>query len=727
MEDLFETIEKLGEDLHIADIFYAIGGAIVWALNMLAEFKDSLEEEGSFKDFVKALVDQNRVLSWIKDKWEGLKKTLDDLFNRRITLSQALGLDKLKEQFAFLTPIIEHFKEHYKSIFEAYEGEEGKEGLPFIQKFGDRLKQAIKNLKWEDIYGLIGASFFAYWKVKSVEIQSYIAETFGRFHDTFQKLADGVTLSLNKMTKETNAEKILKIAAGIALLAASVFLLGTMDPQGLEQGIKYLGAILIAITAMVGILGLIMKTTKNFEKEYEIEKKGAKERSNKKTSGLFKKNIFEVITERVKESFEYGKETVEQTIKDLSDIPMLILALGASVFLIVSALSKLTKSFQGMTKVQLDSVVKILVLTFIGLGAIVGALAWYTSKHKDDMDAETINAMSKMFLLLAIAVRLIIGAISSLAIVMKFAGANVLIATGIVVGIAAGLYFIASQLTQIASKHHGGYKNLLSVGAVLIAIAAAIQMLIIPIAALAALMAIPGVGAGKVVGAATIVVVIMGLMAGMAVAMGKLLKDIEIAGVLSGASAMVIMAAALNMMIIPIAAITAIAATDPNALGEALIVIGIVTAVMAAIIALFAFMGQSGLGSAGMLAGGLAMVMIASGIQKMALALAGLTVLESKFPGGIAVFFEDLAKGLAMLCSVKVQTGLWLTSVALLVLGGGMLMFGAGALAFGIGAKSAAEAVLFFVSARSLFLFSLFHIQLQASLPVVSFLHHYSE
>lgn len=699
IETLFNKIEKLGQDLHIADIFYAIGGAIVWALNMLVSFKDTLEQDGSFKDFVKGLVEQNSVLGWIKQKWDGLKKTLDDLFHKRISLTQALGLDKLKEAFPLLTEVFNTLKEHYKSIFEAYKGEDGKEGLPFIQQFGENLKKAIKDLKWEDIYGLIGASFFAFWKYKSVEIQSHIAETFGKFHDTFQKLADGITLSLGKMTKETNAEKILKIAAAIALLSASVLLLGRMDPGELQQGIKYIAILMAAISTMVFFLSKIMKTTEELEDEYHTYAEDSKERNHKKSIfGLGKKNIVEIITSKVGASLTDGVKKVKKTIKDLSSIPALILSLGVSIALITSSLTKLFKVTSDIRPEKIWLISGMFGIIFVGFGVMVGALMWFITKHKDDLNSETIDTLSKMFLFFGIAIRLISGAISALTLVSSFAGVdNLLTAAGSIAVLIGLMALICARLVEVSSKNHGGYKNILAAGGVMIMMAAAIQMLTIPIVAITLLTKYCDFS--DVLSSIGIIEMFLIVMGGLAYLMGKEIKDMEIAGMLSGAMAMVIMAAAINMMIIPLAAITALAHYRPDELWAAMEILGIIAAVMTIIISVFSVAGGSGLGAVGMIAGAAAMVLLAVAIQKMALALAGLVALESLMPGGVETFFKDLAAGLALLWNGKVQGGLWLTAIAVGVLGTAMILFGTGVLEFGAGIKFVCDGILAFVGA----------------------------
>ena len=708
-QELFEKLNKLASDLHISDIFYGIAGAIIYAFDALKNFVEMLNTNTGFKEYMAQLVQQNTVLTWIKDKFTAIKTTLNDLFSGKITLSQALGLDKLKEQFEWLTPVIDAFKEHYKSIFEAFEGEEGAEGLPFIQQFGEKLKEAILNLDMETIFGMFGAAFYTYFGKKSLEIKSYLAEKVGAFVDVFDKLTEGINMSLVKMGKETNAEKILKIAGAIALLAASVLLLGKMDAVELQQGIFALLITMGLIAALVVALAKVMKTTETFTKEYKKTETGITSKGKSKTKGKGKKRtVLEVLTEEIGKRFTDGKETVEKTIKDLSAIPALILSLGISIALIVGSIAKLVKSANGDYAMLV--VASLIVAGIMALMAvIVKQIMTFATAQKDSLDADTITAIGKLFLLVGIAIKLIASSIASLTAITALAGdrgpASLMLASLMIGLILAEITAIVWYLTDFAnSLGTGAEKKLLAVGGVMMMMAAAIQMLTIPIAALSLLMAIPGIGAGKVLLASVIIAGLTVAFAMIAALLAELTQSAGVANLLAGAAAMILMGMAVNALIIPIAAISALSAYNPDGLLDAITVINIMMIVMALLVTLFGAVaaGTGGLGAAGFLAGAAAMLIIAKAIQAMTLALGGFVAIESLAPGGIETAFKDLASGLASLCDLKVLTGLTALSITLPILATAIAIFGAGVLMFGIGVKDAGEGVLFFVSALAL-------------------------
>ena len=705
IDEFFTQIDKLASDLHVADIFYAIAGAIVFAFDKLTAFTQALGND-KFKEYMKSLVEQNTVLTWIKEKFEALKAILDDLFSGRKTLSQALGLDKLKEQFEWLNPIIDTFKEHYKSIFESFEGEAGAEGLPFIQQFGQKLKEAILNLNFEDIFGIIGAAFYTYFGKKTLEIRAYLAEKVGSFIDVFNKLAEGVNMSLVKMSKETNAEKILKIAGAVALLAGSILLLGKMDVQELQQGLLAMIVTMGLVGTLVVVLTKAMETTSKVENQYRKTETGITSKGKTKTTGRGKKrSILEVLSESIGKRFTEGKETIEKTIKDLSAVPALILSLGASIALIVGSIAKLVKVSNGdIATLTLASllVAGIMVL----LAVIVKQLMMLAAETNDSLDSETITSIGKVLLLAGLAIKLIASSIAELTVITNLTSPeNLAAATAVIAAILLEVATIAYALTDFVNKlGPGAEKKMLAIGGVMMMMAAAIQMLTIPIAALSVLMAIPGIGPGYVALSAGIIAALTAVFALIAAMLAKLTQSAGIANLLAGAASMILMGMAINSLIIPIAAISALSAYNPDGLWDAVTVINIMMVVMALLVTLFGAVaaGTGGLGAAGFLAGAAAMWVIAKAIQQMTMALAGFVAIESLVPGGIEKAFKGLAAGFAALVNPATLVGMAALAIVLPTLSGAFVNFGLATLMIGSGIKGAGEGVLFFVSALAL-------------------------
>ena len=625
-------------------VFDCVAGAIIFAYDNLMKFISVLTGNTEFNAYLKSLADQNRVLTWISGTWEKIKTTLNDIISGNKKLTEALGLDKLAEKFKFLQPIIDTFKEHYKTIFEAKEVDI--KSLPFIDQFIIGLKKAITELDFDDLFGMIGAGFYAYWAKKSIEIKSAIAKTFGNFVDTFQKLADGISVSLVKMTKETNAEKILKIAAAIALLAGSILLLGKMDAGELFQGISAIIGICVTLGILVKVLAKTLETTKKVDKETEeLMDPGATRNTTTKSKGGKKGSAITRVTEKLTATLTETKETITETIKDISSVPALILSLGASIFLIGSAIAKIAKVSDGSGNVE--RVMAMLTITMAIMLFAVYKLAQLSSENEIDSDA--INSIAKIFLMLGIAIRLIAGGIAALAIIEAFAPGSIWGPTLALILIITALTAAIFALTKFANLKENA-AELTAAGAAMVMMGAAIALLTIPLVALSALSAAgaPLLPAVAIVG--ILMLEMAALIALFAIVSGRIINAAP--GMLAGAAAMLIMAFAMNVMLAPIAAITAlVAACKGTALSDAVNTIMILMAVMAAIALAFGVAG--GIGNVavigGMIAGAAAMLIIAKALTALLVPLAGIMAMQKA--GGFWEAFGGLAAGLGLLAA----------------------------------------------------------------------------
>lgn len=699
ISSLFAQMDKLAGDLHLADIFYGIAGAIMYAFDTLKNFIEMLNGNVGFKEYVKQLTEQNTVLSWVKDKFTAIKTTLDDLFSKKITLSQALGLDKLKQHFEWLNPLLETFKEHYKSIFEANEVDI--KSLPFIDQFVYNLKESIKNLDFDDIFGMIGAGFYAYFIKKSIEIKSAIAKTFGNFVDTFQKLADGITGSLVKMSKETNASKILKIAGAIALLAGSILLLGKMNTDELMQGIGAISLLAIGLAVLTKVLSKVLTTTEKTKRE--VDSLSDDKTTTTKTRGRGKNKITRVV-EKLGATITETKEEVERTIKDISSVPALILSFGAAVFLIGSAIAKIAKYADGDGTIENIMVLMGIIVAIMSI--TIYKLAELTSLG--DLDADALMAIAKTFLFLGIAIKLIATSIAEIAAVVALAndgGYSVLVAVGSLLAMLAALLGVVYGLTVIQAKMAVAAPVVLSMAGSMAIIALGLSLLTLPIISIAATTAILGENGIKLMWNSVGIIAALALVIGAIVVGFGAINSAMVGsapGMLAGAASMLIIAIAINALLIPLAAITSIAAVDINSLVNATAVIGALTLLMFAVVTLFGALGGAtgGIAAAGMLAGAAAMWIIAKAMQAMLVPIATLALLESQMPNGLGGVFKDIAIGLGLLAAAGVVVEL--IAPAFIILEGFLTSVGVSAWLVGTAIKGAGEGVLFFVSALAL-------------------------
>lgn len=645
LDSFVEKMNEVGEKLHIADIFYGIAGSIVFALDNLTSFLNVLSGNTEFNEYVKSLTEQNAILQWISGTWNKIKTTIHDIVSGNKTLSEALGLDKLAEKFTFLKPILDTFKEHYKSIFEADEVDV--KNLPFIDQFFVALKNSIKELKWDDIFGMIGAGFYAYFIKKSVEIKAAVAETFGKFVGAFQQVTEGITVALVKMEKETNAEKVLKIAAAVALLAGSILLLGKMNEDELKKGVGVIVALGVVLAILVGVLAKVMTTTKKMESETNsIMDPGATKKTTSKQQG--KTNIITKTIENLAATLTETEETVEETIKDLSDLPALILAFGAAVWLIGSSIAKIAKVDNGKGNIEI-AMVDILLLVGL-LGIIVGGLAHMAALNeegKSTLDDKAIKSIGTLFALIGVAIRLIAGGIATLAIIEAFAPGSIAGPALVLVIMLAAITTVMIALTQFANLKENS-AEIVAAGAAMLMIGAALALMTIPLATLAALSA-AGAPLLPAVAIVLVIMVEMGLIVALFAALsGRMMNAAP--GMLAGTAGMLIMALAINALMVPISALTTLAAaTNGVALTDAVNTIMILMAVMAAIALAFGVAG--GLGNVavigGMIAGAAAMILIAKSLKALLVPLGGIMAMQKA--GGFWEAFGGLAAGLGLL------------------------------------------------------------------------------
>ena len=686
VNDLVEELKKLGGSLHLKEAFELVGGAILYALDCLIKFKDSLVSVfDSSKGYIDNVAATSRVLTWLKNTLESIKTTITDVTSGNKSLSEALGLDKLKEKFSWITDIIDKFKEHYKSIWEARRtGDEAVEGLPFLEQFGDGLKDAIKNLKFEDIFGAIGAGFWAYFLKKAADLKVKIAEVITPLGEIFQNVVN----QTSKEIEESTAAKFLKIAGGIALLAASVMMLGKMDYSQVRQGVDAIAELLTYIGLFVVIIGKLLQATKTTEKsEGELEK----------LQTIKNKGILQTSIDKIAEQFNGIKETVQEKVSQLSEVPGIILALGASIFLIVSSIAKLAKAAGENPETFKDvaSLIKVVMLEF---GVIAGALVMF-AKQKDgssSLNEEAVAAIAKVVLCIGIAIRLIVGAIATLALFPADKFGAVLAASGIIAVLMVALTAMVWGLTKFAKECTlQQVAGIVAASASMILIALAVQMLTIPIVAIAAVTKLAGLGA--IVTASVVVVAMLAALGGVVVGFAFLSKvSGSVATMLAGAASMVLIAGALTLLTIPLVALTALAKWDVDALWQAVGVIAILTIVMGAIIGLFALVSgdTAGMGAVGMLAGAASMILLSIALAALLIPLAGLIALEKT--GSLDKAFEGLGKGLLILAAAAAVATVF--CVGLAAIAATVLAFGLSVYLVGEGAQAAAIALALFIA-----------------------------
>lgn len=204
---------------------------------------------GFFKDLWESLTTSERV----KSAWESTKSflqntfnTLKDLFGNVWTAivgffqtdtsdENTLG-DKLEKRFTAFEKVGDWLKEKWESIKSVF--------VPFFESVSSFLK---KNAWWMISVG--GIALLAIAIVKIAKLIKSVLDVIDRIKNGPKEVAKSTSLS----------SSFLKIAASFAIIAASIYVLGTMDPKKLKQGAIAVGAIAAVLLAFTIVSGVIAK------------------------------------------------------------------------------------------------------------------------------------------------------------------------------------------------------------------------------------------------------------------------------------------------------------------------------------------------------------------------------------------------------------------------------------------------------------------------------------
>ena len=673
--NVFETFSSSTLLVGVGGIFYGIGEAVAWLFEQFTKLAEYLSHDNGFTEFMKNLTDQSKVVMWLKDSIEKLKNTFKDLTSGKKTLSEVLGLDKLKEKFQWINPLIEKFKEHYKSIFEQPSGKEHTEGLPLITALGDNIKRALESLDWEDIFGAIGAGFYAYWVKKVIEIKNVIAGSIVNFTDAFSSLAEGINMSLVKLNDETFADKVLKIAAAVGILALSLVMLSKIDSATIEDCVFYIGLLMAMLGVFVVVVSRLTTTLRKTEKVVE-------ESDNSKTGRkkLFDKdgNIISDTIVNFADKLKNTKETLREKINNISAIPSLLIALGASILLIVNTITKLTNAIHADPQAAMMAVAVV--------GGIMAGLFFITKKMLEVSKTTNATTLSKLkglaifMVALGFAIKELTLPLVALTLVAKYSGGSgaftaAVLSVGLLMAEMAGIAYLFAKFAD----NNMAPKMLAGAGAMAL-MGVAIQMLTIPLIAITVLY---GVNGTATLAAVATVAVLMAAMGGIVIAFAMLCGQIAgaVPAMLAGAAAMLIMGFAINTLIAPISVITGLAALSPESLDKAMQCILALMGIMALLTALFGLIGgfTGGVGAAGMVAGAASMLIMAEALNALLIPLAAIAALnmsgqfEAAFTGLVMCM---IALGVAAAAAIVLAPGIEVLSTALLAFGGTLLMIG---------------------------------------------------
>ena len=200
------------------------------------------------------------VFTWLKKAWEWIKSAFsgnnikESLINFWTKLCE--GLSKL------WTAIVGMFKS-------AGESRTGETKTTVFERIGNFFSGLFDFFdKWG--LGILGGGVLWTLILKIVSMCGVISELFKQF-SIIKNGADKI-VGNNEKKEKKKFDWIVRLGIGIALIAASIFAIGSMDPAKLKQGAIVVGAIALFVVAMGVLSRIFLKKAKDVQALYTIGK-----------------------------------------------------------------------------------------------------------------------------------------------------------------------------------------------------------------------------------------------------------------------------------------------------------------------------------------------------------------------------------------------------------------------------------------------------------------------
>ena len=670
VQSFFEKMDEVASHLHIADIFYGIAGAIIYAFDHLTAFIELMSGNTTFKEYLQSIKESSIILSWFSDKIEKIKKTWNDLWSGNITLSQALGIDKLLEKFSWLQVIIDKFKEHYGSIFTADYGDDS-DLATGIQKWGSAFKKALLELDFQEIFSMIATAFYTYFAAVLMKHRTQLVDSIKGVVDDLKGVTGKISEALNGMTKGVQENKLLSIGKGLALIVGSIFMLALIPEQDLNKSMDAVMTLLITLGAIFAIIGLIFMKYGRMQQQASDAGVLLLEDHGGGKGGLG--GFFSKLGDGV------GNLTdgIKTALSDLSKAPAMLIAFGAAIFLLASSIYKL-KDVDPANLLAATIAIEVLM---VSMGVIM------TKMRTPDT-----TKLAGVFLAMGIAISIMMKSILLMALLPEDKIADAAIAWFFVEMLLITMTGCLDVLAGIAINP----ASVLAAAGAMMMMAAAIGMMMIPILSLTLMFTYAD--PWDVISALGSTLYIM--MTLLLVVELLNMTELNPAGAIAGAGAMMMVAEALTMMMIPISVLTNLFSNSYEfevigALSAIIIIMGMMALVVAAMGSIAA-LNPAAMG--GMLAGAAAMVLVAIALTALLIPLGALTAMAKS--GDFEVAFVTLCYCLGLLAAAAAVAALLapgLTALVTVVVGvaGAIFLLGAAV-------EAAGKGVFYFVSALAM-------------------------
>lgn len=672
-QTFFEKLNSLAEKLHVTDIFMGIAGAIKFAYDQLVNFIDLMSGSTEFKEYVGSIKESSIMLTWISEKIEAIKKTWHELWSGNITLTQALGLDKLAEKFEWVQVIIDKFKEHYKSIFETEGAEPGPESK--IKEWSDRLKKALQEMDFQEVFSMMATAFYTYFAAVLMKHRTDLVDSVKGLVDELQGSVSKISDALTGATEGVQENKLLSIGKGLALIAASIFMIALIPEADLDRALGAVMELMLLMAAIFVVMGLVFNRYRTMQTQAAstgvmlLEDHGGAQGG---LGGFFG---------RLGGGISSLCDGISYAMTDLAKAPAMMVAFGAAIFLLASSIYRLKdidpdKLLAGLLAIE---------TLMITMGVIM------TKMRTPDT-----AGLAAVFIAMSVAIAVMVNTMLLFCLLPADKMLQAVGGMGMVMLLLVVLYAVVTSMSKFALNGPG----MLAAAGSMIMMALAVQMIMVPIMLMCAL---PEDKMLQAVGAMGILLLMLASMAAFAAGFGALGGAMvgAVPGMLAGAGAVMIMSMALTTIMIPISVLTALVAkTKPGVLDDAIRSLELIMVAMSLMAILFGIIGgvTGGVGAAGMLAGAASMMLMATALTAILVPLNGMAALQAS--GNFEAAFVALTDCLILLAiaagvAIPLGPGLAILCTVIISLAGSVFLIGAAVFAAGNG-------VLAFITALSM-------------------------
>lgn len=243
-------------------------------------WEELIDKTSKWFDFIDDLLNNSEPLKTLAENSKNALKALGDAFtstgdaaaNGSMTVAQAcqnmresmaqgfadaFNINSIDDVFSGGLALLDDVKARFSATFTGIQTD--------AENATDGIGSAITNINWSPIIAILGSAGILHVLSKATNALQTFADAFAPFEKINKAVAGFIkqgTATLKAFDKllagikfKAYADGIRSIAISIAILAASLFLIGTMDTESLKQAGIALAGIIAAIAALMAISG----------------------------------------------------------------------------------------------------------------------------------------------------------------------------------------------------------------------------------------------------------------------------------------------------------------------------------------------------------------------------------------------------------------------------------------------------------------------------------------